>query len=635
MTDKSHHRSVEGTSSESGIAEYIYKPLRKGNHIRTLQLLPGAGEICCELSVIPLKHAAGCYEAISYAWGEASKTVNIKCDEKLFSVTVNLADALWTIRHPTEPRILWADAICINQHDKKEQGHQVMMMGKIYEQANRVLIYLGNDDEEIAEDCFKLIRETNEYFDKQFEIYGCTSQNDLHKIPRIVPNGPICSDKTRWSKVNKLVDLPWFTRVWVLQEVGLAATAVLLWGSQGLNFSEIVELALWVLWRPDISAIAGIVNTGRLFDNFVGIWKTYGNTKSWREEMPFIRSQSVVNYYDSFLLVLHMARIYEASDPRDKIYAFLGHPLALNSDGSGTTISADYTKNVKDVYFETASVFLNQKKDAPFVLSCVQYDSLVDLGDGDVPSWVPLWDRGRWIRTLGVPWLWYQAGGSTSVFQACIQDDKSLAIRGVVFDEVRWVSKRMYQRDFEIPTAAASADGKHFVESLWEEVSQFTIDPANMSSAKRRDNFSLTLVAGFTGENPAEDDISQHRANFLAHRHAREFEDATADGKELDETSESIENGDHAQFYDDCGFFCDNRIFICTKAGRFGLAPWLAQPGYLCCVFPGAKVPFILRAMEETSGYKLIGESYIHGIMRGEAIEMAKEGKFKEDIVLV
>lgn len=279
MTDKSHHCSVEGISSVSGISEYIYKPLRKEDHIRTLQLLPGTGEICCELSVVPLKHAAGCYEAISYVWGDASKNVNIKCDGKLFSVTVNLADALWTIRHPTEPRVLWADAICINQHDKKEQGRQVMMMGKIYEQARRVLIYLGNDDEEIAEDCFRLIRETNGYFDKQFEIYGCTNQNDLHKIPRIVPNGPICSDKTRWSKVNKLVGLPWFTRVWVLQEVGLAATAVLLWGNQCLNFSEIVEFALWVLWRPDISAIAGIVNTGRLFDNFVGIWKTYGNAK--------------------------------------------------------------------------------------------------------------------------------------------------------------------------------------------------------------------------------------------------------------------------------------------------------------------------------------------------------------------
>lgn len=152
MTNQFHHRSLEGISSESEIAGYNYEPLLEEDHIRTLKLLPGTEGICCELSVMSLKHAACCYEAISYVWGDTSKLFNIKCDGKLFPVRINLADALWTIRHPTEPRILWADAICINQNDKKEQGRQVMMMGKIYEQAKRVLVYLGNDDENIAKD---------------------------------------------------------------------------------------------------------------------------------------------------------------------------------------------------------------------------------------------------------------------------------------------------------------------------------------------------------------------------------------------------------------------------------------------------------------------------------------------------
>lgn len=308
----------------------------------------------------------------------------------------------------------------------------------------------------------------------------------------------------------------------------------------------------------------------------------------------------------------------------------------MNSDKSGRIVSADYTKNVKDVYFETACAFLKRKEDAPFVLSCVQYDSLMDLENGDVPSWVPRWDCGCWIRTLRVPWLWYQAGGSASGFQAYIQDDKSLVVRGVVFDEIRWVSKRMYRIDFKIPSAAGSANGKPFVESLWEEASQFAINPANTSATELQDNFSLTLIGGFTDDNPAEDNISQHRANFLAYRRALGLEDTTADRERLDGTSESAESGDHARFYDDCGFFGDNRVFICTKAGRFGLAPLLAQPGGLCCAFLGTKVPFILLPLGEKFRYKVIGESYIHGIMRGEAVEMLQEGKFKEeDIVLV
>ena len=122
----------------------------------------------------------------------------------------------------------------------------------------------------------------------------------------------------------------------------------------------------------------------------------------------------------------------------------------------------------------------------------------------------------------------------------------------------------------------------------------------------------------------------------MAYRRALGLEDTTADRERLDGTSESAESGDHARFYDDCGFFSDNRVFICTKAGRFGLAPLLAQPGGLCCAFLGTKVPFILLPLGEKFRYKVIGESYIHGIMRGEAVEMLQEGKFKEeDIVLV
>lgn len=92
---------------------------------------------------------------------------------------------------------MWADAICINQDNNTEKGHQVKRMGKVYENAKEVLAWLGKGSEGIAEDCFSLIRETNEYMDSQFEIHG-----GIQGIPIITRACPISFDKSRWNKVS-------------------------------------------------------------------------------------------------------------------------------------------------------------------------------------------------------------------------------------------------------------------------------------------------------------------------------------------------------------------------------------------------------------------------------------------------
>lgn len=52
---------------------------------------------------------------------------------------------------------LWVDALCISQADDQETGHQVMHVGKVYENAASVLVWLGPCLEDIAEDWFRLV----------------------------------------------------------------------------------------------------------------------------------------------------------------------------------------------------------------------------------------------------------------------------------------------------------------------------------------------------------------------------------------------------------------------------------------------------------------------------------------------
>jgi hypothetical protein len=56
----------------------------------------------------------------------------------------NLWSALRYIRRPEKSRVIWIDAICINQNDDDdERGEQVKRMADIYRWASRVVVWLG------------------------------------------------------------------------------------------------------------------------------------------------------------------------------------------------------------------------------------------------------------------------------------------------------------------------------------------------------------------------------------------------------------------------------------------------------------------------------------------------------------
>lgn len=106
----------------------------KGPAFRLLRLLKGGEpDIKCELfqawlhsdRVIP-------YEALSYTWGGTEISASIKINGRTLNVTENLYLALQYLYSQKTDRILWVDAICINQGNKKERGHQVQQIVDIY-----------------------------------------------------------------------------------------------------------------------------------------------------------------------------------------------------------------------------------------------------------------------------------------------------------------------------------------------------------------------------------------------------------------------------------------------------------------------------------------------------------------------
>jgi len=178
---------------------YYHPPLPRGNdNIRLLRLMPNKNEnktaiIKCQLFSYSLEpdKSTHVYDALSYVWGNPNETLPIFIDGHVLDITASLHAALLRLRDHSLERIIWVDAICINQADEEEKGHQIQSMARIYGQANRVIVWLGEvaDDSDLALEAIRVAGSKKS-----------TYCSDSERIP---------------PAVLALLQRPWFRRIWV------------------------------------------------------------------------------------------------------------------------------------------------------------------------------------------------------------------------------------------------------------------------------------------------------------------------------------------------------------------------------------------------------------------------------------
>ncbi|PVH72885.1 hypothetical protein DL98DRAFT_432380, partial [Cadophora sp. DSE1049] len=127
---------------------FTYPALDHGaSQIRIIRLQPRCENesITCHLYVSDLEDEDCKYEALSYEWGEATSNQHISLDGKDIGIRENLWWALRHLRAENVERIIWIDALCIDQNNEMEKNHQVSLMGRIYSRASRVVAWLGRE----------------------------------------------------------------------------------------------------------------------------------------------------------------------------------------------------------------------------------------------------------------------------------------------------------------------------------------------------------------------------------------------------------------------------------------------------------------------------------------------------------
>jgi hypothetical protein len=108
--------------------------------------------------------------------------------------------------------MVWADQICINQDDSDERAEQVKFMNSIYHHANRVLVWLGQDEDDEAEKAFVLVNSLAEMLKDTAQLEKFTKDYTIDKLK--------LSSKESWAPMKYLTRLPWVRESW--QSISLA-----------------------------------------------------------------------------------------------------------------------------------------------------------------------------------------------------------------------------------------------------------------------------------------------------------------------------------------------------------------------------------------------------------------------------
>ncbi|KAK8007325.1 lipase [Apiospora arundinis] len=260
------------------------------------------------------------YEAVSYTWGTADGAREICLEGSTFWVTHNLWSLLRDIRYLVEDRILWIDAICIDQGNHGERGHQVQQMAQIYHRARSVIIWLGPLTEPIS-----IIMDA--LLDLQQHVRGLTwAPNDLRwqlnreRIERFSRVYLI----TLGSTFAGILERPWFTRAWIIQEVANARAAVVYCGSKSVSARVFAAC-------PNLLQVQISEHCQAVFDVMPG---------PSRRESWWSRDRDLYTLLKTFSGT-------EATRQHDRIYALLGLCPEANSK-----ITTDYNKTIPQLIQE-------------------------------------------------------------------------------------------------------------------------------------------------------------------------------------------------------------------------------------------------------------------------------------------
>lgn len=565
---------------------FSYVPLEDTKNGFRLVILDPAKDseavICCRLLNASLE-SAGEYEALSYCWGRemagspvllryVSESANelpttAEAESFEFTITRNLEAALRAMRLPQSPRTLWIDSICIDQKNTTERNVQVSLMGRIYRQCRRDLLWLGVETDKIRR-----------------------AMNLVQKLATCNKNDSLLSEfqERDWSDIEAMIGAnPVWRRVWIVQEIYCAPEILLFCHGQSLDWDVVVNMIednaefknAWV----NQSNIEICEKVHRSFYN-ISTFHAIRHEKCSRHGL----------FVKTLLSVVLTFGTWEATEPVDRIYGL------LNIVEDTETLSIDYKKSLDEVSIDFARHTIIHEKSLLILSAALSNPQdpplpITELSIRTLPSWTidltkPI-SSGPGLTQNGQ--ALYNACGlmSTPIVQFS-PTNRALAAAGWFIDKVHILHTVSPQLPSEPPRQRWLRDVHRWAP---DNTTQEYYTPTNES-----------LLSAFlrTVRADRKNDKRLTAQDLEGWRECEELDD-----RHVPEESLMLRGW----------------RFGTGESGIYCMFPPTAQEGDVIVVLFGAKVPYLLSpALGE--GYRLVGEAYLHGFMDGEVMLHVAEG---------
>lgn len=399
------YSSYKSLSTESG-----------KENIRLLQVLPPKDvdnddeELVCVLSDPIAKTGRIAYIALSYCWGDMARQRSISLvhhsfeqpddsivqepedgvqlvavnvtTKKTFNVTESLYQALKSLRKSKgqiEERFplfdyqpLWVDALCINQSDIEERNSQVGIMRSTYSQAMLVFIWMGEDEDVVRglHIIVGLVRVLSERYGDDFDILNPTDE----QLGTFLSSGGYNFGNENLGPggclqvLGRFFNNPYFRRIWVLQEASCnpQLTFIHITNAQvPLSYILVAERCyqlretLYFTGKPTLPTAWGSILRKQLL-HMRDFQQKNGEKKPHNRKTCSLLGK-LYNLFE------HTYTEFEATDPRDKLYALLDFALETqNGTKSRQDLAPDYNKTVTEVF-------------SNFTVWCIRYSGNLDV----------------------------------------------------------------------------------------------------------------------------------------------------------------------------------------------------------------------------------------------------------------
>ncbi len=509
------------------------------------------------------------YEALSCVHVLLENSINIQVGLRQLPIARNLAEALPYLRYKETPRVLWIDAICVNQQDLKERSLQVKRMADIYRLADRVVVWLGLEKNDSGGG-IRILKHLSSQIQVDWDaniINPASRESQPHwsDQAKILPY-----DDEKLLAINELLGRRWFERLWVQQEIRLANRhAIFMCGSDVIAWRSLPR-AIFCLnhkkWSPK---------------------RLSPSLRSLRDRVRFIFHLAHHHSPMSFLEIMRQTTHCKCFDPRDRVYAILSL-LDISEKPNG--IEPDYGKTTCQVYQDVALHYIAHHKKVNLLRLSGLKDELSEM-----PTWVPDWTVSK-VANLLTPRL--ASGFSYSRVQ--YRDSGVLSVTGTHSATLQY-SKKM-----------SSCFDKSLITRIHRATPDDTLRVSYISGGSLLVAYCHTVCAS-----DFADAYLPIRKGLPRVQQSLDFLSAILQPTKQRVPGYGLGTEAH-KFLNAASHYLKDKLIITTREGYIGLAPPKALPGDHVCVLLGCATPLLLRPVPNHQ-FRVVGECYVHGLMDGEA----------------